>query len=65
MQHPRRNPKPGMIAPMKHLVLLLALTLASCAQPRGTTPGRTPDGGGDAIEGSENRSDASRTRTRT
>jgi hypothetical protein len=56
-----------MALAMRHLVILLAVTLASCARtPRGQRePTRTPDTGGEAIEGSENQSDASRTRTRT
>ena len=65
--HLRSRPGGGIIAGMKYLIALLALTVASCAQsPRpGNESTRAPDTGGGAIEGSENRSDASRTRSRT
>ena len=56
-----------MMLAMKYLVILLAMTFAACVETSRPQKGptRTPDTGGDAIEGSENQSDASRTRTRT
>ena len=49
----------------KRLAVLLALALASCVRSPQPQPERTPDAGGEATKGSENRSDASRSRTRT
>ena len=61
---PRLGEEYGIIAGMKYLLIFLAVSLASCGKPPRTEngPARAPEG---AIEGSENRSDASRTRTRT
>ena len=62
-RRPARNE--GVIVQTRWLVILLALTLAACAQSPQPQPAATPDAGGEAINGSENQSDASRPRTRT
>lgn len=63
----RRRRGDGIIVRMKHLVIVFAVTLASCTQTSRPQngPARPADAGGGAVEGSENQSDASRTRSRT